>query len=248
MTDPLPEAPHVPADRPTDGPGSSAHMREWLHTRPDTYSPRDVARARMAQVTREAIAELLSTTADEDDLVAAADLVGRAVELLASRPHGRPYEGRAEGSLRDGSNSFVDHSPFVGAMNPLAPPIDVRVGEDSVVGTVTFGPPYEGPPGCVHGGFIAAAFDELLGFTQSLSGSPGMTARLEVDYRSPTPLLKELRLEGRLTGVDGRKIHTTATLHQGDRLCAEASGLFVSMRPEVFSRLLAVRPGGAGQS
>ena len=37
------------------------------------------------------------------------------------------------------------------------------------------GPAYEGPPGCVHGGFIAAAFDEVLGSTQSLSGSPGMT-------------------------------------------------------------------------
>ena len=246
MTEPLPETPHLPVDHPLNGPDGPARMREWLRTRPESYSDRDVARARMAQVTRQAIAELLSTTAGEDDLVAAADLVERAVELLASRPHGRPYEGRAEGSLREGS-SFVDHSPFVGAMNPLAPPIEVRVEDDIVVGTVTFGPPYEGPPGCVHGGFIAAAFDELLGFTQSMSGTPGMTARLQVDYRSPTPLLRELRLVGRLTGVDGRKIHTAATLHHGDTLCAEATGLFVSMKPEVFSRLLAVRVGGAGQ-
>jgi hypothetical protein len=43
---------------------------------------------------------------------------------------------------------------------------------------VTFGSAYEGPPGCVHGGYVAAAFDEMLGFVQSLGGNPGMTARL----------------------------------------------------------------------
>ena len=54
-----------------------------------------------------------------------------------------------------------------------------------MVGTATFGAAYEGPPGCVHGGFVAAAFDEVLGSTQSLSGEPGMTGRLTVNYRSP---------------------------------------------------------------
>ena len=39
---------------------------------------------------------------------------------------------------------------------------------------MTFGSAYEGPPGCVHGGFVAAAFDEVLGFVQSLGGQPGL--------------------------------------------------------------------------
>ena len=34
--------------------------------------------------------------------------------------------------------------------------------------TPRFGAAYEGPPGSVHGGIIAAAFDEVLGMTQSL--------------------------------------------------------------------------------
>ena len=45
-------------------------------------------------------------------------------------------------------------------------------------GVVTFGDAYEGPPGCVHGGFIAASFDEMLGFVAGATGKPGMTARL----------------------------------------------------------------------
>ena len=107
-----------------------------------------------------------------------------------------------------------------------------------VVGTVTFGGAYEGPPGCVHGGFIAGSFDEILGVTQSLSGQPGMTAQLDISYRSPTPLRREVHFRGRIERIDGRKIHAVATLHHGDVLCAEARGLFISMKPEVFERLM----------
>jgi acyl-coenzyme A thioesterase PaaI-like protein len=74
-----------------------------------------------------------------------------------------------------------------------------------------------------------------------------MTARLEVSYRSPTPLWQPLRYEGRIDRVEGRKIHVAATLTAvaDERLCAEAVGLFISMRPDVFDRLVQGRGGGA---
>jgi acyl-coenzyme A thioesterase PaaI-like protein len=106
---------------------------------------------------------------------------------------------------------------------------------------VVFGSAYEGPPGSVHGGFVAAAFDEVLGFANSLSGSPGMTARLIVNYRQPTPLYTELRFDARLDRVEGRKIFTTGEVYAGDRLTAEAEGLFVSVDREKFQRLFATR-------
>ena len=56
-----------------------------------------------------------------------------------------------------------------------------------------------------------------------------MTARLTIDYRSPTPLHTELRFDGRVIGVEGRKTFTEGTLHAGDRLCAESEGLFVAI-------------------
>ena len=86
---------------------------------------------------------------------------------------------------------------------------------DRVAGRVTFGSAYEGPPGCVHGGYVAAAFDELLGATQSLSGTQGMTAHLEVDYRRPTPLNTPLELEGWLDRREGRKIWARADAERG---------------------------------
>ena len=50
-------------------------------------------------------------------------------------------------------------------------------GERSAIATVTFGSAYEGPPNSLHGGFVAATFDEVLGFVQSLGGNPGMTTK-----------------------------------------------------------------------
>ena len=67
-----------------------------------------------------------------------------------------------------------------------------------------------------------------------------MTGRLTVHYRSPTPLHTELALEGRIDRVDGRKTFCIGTIHAGDRLCAEAEGLFVA----VDARAL---PGAAGR-
>jgi acyl-coenzyme A thioesterase PaaI-like protein len=217
-------------------------MLAALRRRDDALTPYDLKRRDLASATRRVTNELVRTTASHEAIAEAAELVERAAELLAAQPHGRPYEGPAEGSITGDRSGFIDHSPFIGPMNPLSPPIEIVFFEDRVEATVTYGQAYEGPPGHLHGGFIAAGFDEVLGFTQSLTGKPGMTGRLEITYRSPTPLHREVRYVGRVTGVDGRKISTHATLSAGDTLCAEAVGLFISMKPDVFERFLRSRP------
>lgn len=141
---------------------------------------------------------------------------------------------------------FVDRSPIIGNMNALAVPMEVGVtsaddGSPLVEGRVTFPGSYQGPPGCVHGGFIAAYFDEVLGVVQALSGQPGMTANLSVNYRSPTPLHRPLVFRARIVSVEGRKIFTAGTLHHGETLCAEATAVFVSMSAEVLERLVKIR-------
>jgi acyl-coenzyme A thioesterase PaaI-like protein len=125
-----------------------------------------------------------------------------------------------------------------GRANPLAPPIDLALGDGVMYGSATFGAAYEGPPGCVHGGYVAAAFDEVLGAAQSLGGRPGMTGRLTVHYRSPTPLKTALHFEGRVDRVEGRKTFTVGTVHAGDRLCAEAEGLFIAID---FAKMVELR-------
>ncbi len=122
--------------------------------------------------------------------------------------------------------------------NPLAPPVRVAVRDDKVIGHANFGVAYEGPPGHVHGGFIAAAFDEVLGMAQSLTGSPGMTGTLTIRYRRPTPLLTELVFEARVDRVEGRKIFTEGRLSAGGVVTAEAQGLFIAVGHERFVKMI----------
>jgi acyl-coenzyme A thioesterase PaaI-like protein len=115
---------------------------------------------------------------------------------------------------------------------------DESFGEfGSISGTATFTEPYEGPPGHVHGGYIAAAFDEVLGMTQSLTGRPGMTGTLTIKYRAPTPLHQEIVYRGWVDRIEGRKIFTKGTSHVGDTLCAEAEAVFLSMPTELMDKL-----------
>lgn len=199
--------------------------------------PPDSQRAalyRLAAALRRANEALVNSDAGVDDINKAAQLAEELTAFLEQGPHGRALWGFAEASNAGDASASFDNSPVVGPANPVAPPVMLHSTGDGVEGTATFGQQYEGPPGHVHGGIVAAAFDEVLGMVQSLTGHPGMTARLVVNYRSPTPLHRELRFKARVDRVEGRKIFTSGTLHSGDRLCAEAEGLFVSVD---FSRL-----------
>lgn len=236
------ERPHIA--RGPNSPNWSSRLAELALEEP---SPRRRELRRLAEATRRVLHTMVMNGAEAEDLAAAADALERVADDL--HRHAQPghsiYEGFGEASTSGDPHGFFDHSPMLGVANPIAPPIVLR-GEDDVtmIGDVTFGPAYEGPPSCVHGGYIAAAFDEVLGAVQSLSGQPGMTGTLTVRYRSPTPLHVPLRLTGRLDGVEGRKIHTTGTLHAGDRLCAEAEGTFISVD---FGRLAELRVRRAEQ-
>ena len=154
-----------------------------------------------------------------------------SIEQLADEFEGLQAESLARNE--DGQATF-DRNPVLGFANPVAPPVVLRVDGDTIRGSVTFGEAYEGPRGFVHGGFIAAAFDEALGMVQALSGNPGVTGTLTVRYRQPTPLHVELAFIARVERVEGRKIYTSATVHAGDRLCAEAEGIFISVGTESF--------------
>ncbi len=198
---------------------------------------------RLAAAMRIVISRLVEIEAPEAELAAAADGLERYAARLASHPRPNRYEGWAEASASGDVSSFFDHSPLIGLSNPLAPPIAMHGDEDGrrVHGSVVFGSAYEGPPGCVHGGYIAAAFDELLGFANSLSGTPGMTGTLTIRYRHPTPLHTELRFEGVCERSEGRKIYTSGQLFAGETLCAEAEGLFISVGAERFRGLFEER-------
>jgi acyl-coenzyme A thioesterase PaaI-like protein len=229
-----PDAPDEPAPGPNGLVKSPIYSR-WQEPPPEQMTDRRVEMRGLAESVRTIIDRLVATAAPTELLVELADQLRQTAGRLENWPHGTLYEGFAEAAnAGNDPHAMFEHSPFIGRSNPLAPPMSLAEVDGVVAGHVRFGSAYEGPPGCVHGGYIAGAFDELLGATQSLSGNPGMTARLTVNYRSPTPLHADLRMRGELIGVEGRKILTKGWLYApeadgSERLCAEADGLFVAL-------------------
>jgi hypothetical protein len=127
------------------------------------------------------------------------------------------------GDARDGEGRvYLDHSRDVGHYNPAFPTYTLEVAGDRAAGTVCFPVLYEGPPGLVHGGFLAAFFDMVIQHHNCDVGEAGKTTRLEVRYAAPTPLQKELRFEVERTSSD-RRIESTARIFDGDVLCATAT-------------------------
>lgn len=200
-------------------------------------SPLGLEMRRLADAARLVIERLAATDAPHEVIERAAEHLEAAAAELEGHGVVRSYEGFAESANSGNPHAFFDHSPLIGLANPLAPPMRIEFGEDRVIARVTFGSAYEGPPGAVHGGYIAAAFDEVLGMAQSLGGAPGMTGTLSVKYRKPTPLHSELRFEGTLDRVDGRKLFTSGACYDGDTLTAEAEGLFIKVD---FAKIVAM--------
>jgi len=171
----------------------------------------------------------------EPDLTAAADDVERLAEALertaaaGKRPRGQPDSA---GHPQD----FFPTSPMIGFANPIAPPVDLWAvegegGQLELRGRAFFGYPYEGPPTCVHGGVIAELMDELLGSANIITNRAGMTGTLTVRYRRPTPLLAELDLVARQTGIEGRKIFAWGGIFHEGTLTVEAEGIFILVDP-----------------
>ncbi|MEX0666527.1 MAG: hotdog fold domain-containing protein [Acidimicrobiia bacterium] len=134
------------------------------------------------------------------------------------------------GAMRGDDGALLERSGISGRSNPLAAPVQWELRGDHYVGWATYSPAYEGPEGHVHGGFVAAAFDDLMGSAQTLSGIAGYTGTLTVRMMRPTPLLRRIDYEAGVDHVDGRKIYVWAhSSCDGERL-AEAEIVFIAPR------------------
>jgi acyl-coenzyme A thioesterase PaaI-like protein len=138
-------------------------------------------------------------------------------------------------SMRRGHRPY---SPVIGAANPIAPPMTVRVLEDrSVVGECTMRAIHEGPPGVVHGGWVATLLDQLLGHANAAAGVGGFTAQLTVRYLRPTPYGVPLTIRARTEEVDGRRVLASGEIVADGLVTAEATGMFKMPSDERIAEL-----------
>ena len=78
---------------------------------------------------------------------------------------------------------YLDHARDIGAYNPCFPDYDLVVDGERASGTVTFPIAYEGPPGVVHGGFLALFFDCAVQHHNCDVGVTGKTISMTLRYR-----------------------------------------------------------------
>lgn len=210
---------------------------------PVPAGPDEAARVALADAVRRLTDVLVAEQVPTDVLVAATRTVaeaGAAMAAAATGPRVRPQPDPA-----NGAQGLFPTSPVIGPANPVAPPVRVWAEDDGIAGEAWFGPPYEGPPGCVHGGVIAMLFDELLGAATVLTGRGAMTGTLTVRYRRPTPLGAPLAVRARCAGGEGRKLRMEGSIVHDGVVTAEARGLFVQVTPKQFVSLAGSAASGS---
>jgi uncharacterized protein (TIGR00369 family) len=111
------------------------------------------------------------------------------------------------------------HCFVCGLHNPLGMHLSFyAVSDTEVTAAYTAPAAYEGYPGVLHGGIIAALLDEVgVRVTMIVDYNHFMvTAHSSVKYRQPTPTGQPLTIVGRLVSRRGRLATTTAEVRLAD--------------------------------
>jgi hypothetical protein len=173
-----------------------------------------------AALMRRVTALLLSIESEEEEVDHLLDALRRVEESLSRLvpPDPRPRVGVAASG--DG-RPYIDHARDIGSFNACFPEYTIAVDGDRASGSVSFPIAYEGPPGIVHGGFLAIFFDCVVQHHNCDVGVAGKTTALTLRYHRPVPLLTPLIFTiDRYTDDD--RIHSAAQLLAGERVLCDA--------------------------
>ena len=146
---------------------------------------------------------------------------GWSTITIGGKPSGMPWS-------EDDITSVMPYSPISGKRNAIAPPLKLwKVSSNEVGGEVVFSPTYAGPPDAVHGGIIAAVFDEILAMANVIAGNAGFTGTLTIKYHKKTPLNTPIELWGMNVRKSGRKLVSHGEMRVNGVVTASAEGLFI---------------------
>lgn len=116
-----------------------------------------------------------------------------------------------------------------GGRNPEGLHIEFEVEGRRVTGRFTARETHVGFPGVAHGGIAAAVLDEAMGWAMYAAGAWAMTARMEVKYRRPLPLGREVIVTGEVVRERGRVLDAAAQIIDAAGVLVEAKGMFVRL-------------------
>lgn len=155
--------------------------------------------------------------------------------LIAKAKDAKECKGRTEWCAEERYGTWgtiqTETTAFIGPASPMWPGLSIwfENSDDgmSAHAIVNFNWLYEGAHDIVHGGWVAAVFDEFLGTAQILSGKTGMTVSLKTSYHKPTPIGTELLMQAEVVSVKGNKVVMRGEMRAGDVLTASCEGVFI---------------------
>lgn len=189
-------------------------------------------RAELADELRGLLESFTGTLAPDETLGLVRKCVQTAQALLLDQPSDPSRTRILEGELT-GLGPYGELGPFTGRLHAIGAE-HAEVASSLVAGgrrvdaRMRFGTVHQGPPGFVHGGVLAAVFDEVLGLAQS--GFGRMTATLQMTYLVPTPIKADLLFTAQVVDIDGRKARVQGDVTHESTVCARAEALFVAPR------------------
>ncbi|GKZ27589.1 hypothetical protein AbraIFM66951_005983 [Aspergillus brasiliensis] len=168
------------------------------------------------------------------------DEMGRLETVVAKHPKALQFKARDSVTERRYVLKFQpEDEPFNLTHGTLAGPDALSsrpyVFADNTSGSLLafyhLGPRLSGHKGIVHGGLTAVILDECMGRAcfPLLDGKIAVTAKLELEYKSPIPVDSLVYILAETTSQQGRKATVEATVRDAEdgRDLVKAKGLFV---------------------
>jgi acyl-coenzyme A thioesterase PaaI-like protein len=107
-------------------------------------------------------------------------------------------------------------------------------------GRFVLGTNYAGGAGFAHGGIIAVVLDEAMGKLSKLTDEHAVTAELNVAYRKPVPVDKEIVVEGWQEQENGKNRFRVGEIRDTlGNLLARGTARFVAIDAQHFERVRA---------
>lgn len=178
----------------------------------------------LAEEMRELVEATILSEVDADTVAEVREHVGAALELV------RRKSDTGSHGLHTNDDGDVWHwgNAATGLRNAIAPPLrEVSNVDGKAVFSAEMGAAYEGPPGCVHGGWIALVIDHASGRAAHVHAKgTTFTGTLTVKYLQPTRL-GTITAHAWVSGLGRNSFTVKCELSTDDGVCAEGEGIFV---------------------
>lgn len=197
----------------------------------------DAARIRLGEAVRRLGHAAVGRESSIDEIeraTAAIQLVTDGLESAPQRIRDLSHFGSTLAQTAPDGSRLPSHisRPGSGPGSPHGLDMVVHRDGDRVRARFRLGPAHEGPPQRGHGGIVALAFDDALGFVLNMLQIIAYTGELSISYRAGTPLDCPLVITAWLDRRDGRKLFIESELRE-DRddapLIAVGSAIFIEI-------------------